>query len=95
MTWSTEVRNNKNRCSWNIIKKHFFPRFHLLFAQRLQRMYSIFFAFSPEPHTTFFLLVFERPVNKKYLHSTFIYNVYCVDACMCDCSEILYFFFFF
>lgn len=98
LIWSSEVDcNNKNRCPWHIIKKHFlffsFYSFYsfslfIFFTKKPQRMYSIFIHSPPTPGYPFtisFLFVSERPVRK------YMYIMYCVWA-QCNCSKMRHFF---
>jgi hypothetical protein len=94
LIWSSEVDcNNKNRCPWYIIKKHFlffvFTYFiFFFFAKKPQRMYSIFIHSSSTPGNPFtisFLFVSECPVRK------YMYIMYCVWT-QCNCSKMRHFF---
>lgn len=91
---SSEVHcNNKNRCPWHIIKKHFFP----FFTKRPQRMYSIFFRSTLTPFYCLFPIRFRTPGEQEclyiyiYVLYTFVYIMYCVGA-QCDCSKMRHFF---
>lgn len=77
--WSTEVRNNENRCPWNIIKKRFlFAVFIFSLLKGYNGCTQFFSLFLPCPSPHFFLLVFERPLNKKYLHSILRLFIMCI-----------------